>query len=213
MMDIISFGNPEAGTVLVQPVDEFELKNIENEVKYIAGEYGGDFCLVAVRVDDWNRDLSPWKTPAVFGKEEFGGEAGKTLEEILNICSDSSKTYFIGGYSLAGLFALWASYNTSAFSGVASASPSVWFPGFIEFIKARDIQVKNVYLSLGDKEDKTKNPVMATVGDRIRETHSILSECGVNCLLEWNQGNHFKDSDIRTAKAFLWVMERKWENI
>jgi len=213
MMDKILFGNPEAGTVLVQPVDEFELKNIENEVKYIAGEYGGDFCLVAVRVEDWNRDLSPWKAPAVFGKEEFGGEAGKTLEEILNICSDSSKTYFIGGYSLAGLFALWAAYNTSAFSGVASASPSVWFPGFIEYIKARDIQVKNVYLSLGDKEDKTKNPVMATVGDMIRETYSILSECEVNCLLEWNQGNHFKDSDIRTAKAFLWVMERKWKNI
>ena len=28
----------------------------------------------------------------------------------------------------------------------------------------------------------------------------------VRLLLEWNQGSHFKEPDIRTAKAFAWVM-------
>ena len=45
---------------------------------------------------------------------------------------------------------------------------------------------------------------MATVGDRIRVVSSLLSERGVKCVLEWNKGNHFKDADVRTAKAFSW---------
>nr|MCR5237772.1 esterase [Lachnospiraceae bacterium] len=65
------------------------------------------------------------------------------------------------------------------------------------------------YLSLGDKEEKTKNPVMASVGNKIREACAILDEHNVSCILEWNPGNHFKDADIRTAKGFLWALQNK----
>lgn len=68
---------------------------------------------------------------------------------------------------------------------------------------------ENVYLSLGDKEEKARNPVMATVGDRIREAYELLKKQNINCILEWNEGNHFKDADLRTAKAFSWVMKQK----
>ena len=119
--------------------------------------------------------------------------------------ADKTKTYYIGGYSLAGLFALWAAYQTDVFAGAVAASPSVWFPEFIDYMKANEIKVKNVYLSLGDKEEKAKNPTMATVGDCIREAYAWLNEQGVNVTLEWNQGNHFKDADVRTAKGFTWV--------
>ena len=112
----------------------------------------------------------------------------------------------IGGYSLAGLFALWAAYRTDVFCAVAAASPSLWFPDFYEFMEKNEIKTDKVYLSLGDREEKTRNPVMATVGERIRKAHVLLKERNVNCILEWNEGNHFKDADIRTAKAFAWVM-------
>jgi hypothetical protein len=65
-----------------------------------------------------------------------------------------------------------------------------------------------VYLSLGDKEEKTRNPVMARVGTAIREAEEILKEAGVDCILEWNPGNHFKDAEKRTAKGFEWVLGR-----
>ena len=207
-MEKYCYGNPEADVVLIQPFDEFELENIERENKNITEGYGGDFCIVAVKVDDWNMDLSPWKAPAVFGREGFGGGAQKTLDEITKLCSDKTKTYIIGGYSLSGLFALWAAYNTDIFSGVAAASPSMWFPGFIDYMKEKEILSGKIYLSLGDKEEKTKNPVMATVGDRIREAYTVLSEKGTDCILEWNEGNHFRDADVRTAKAFSWVLRR-----
>ena len=113
----------------------------------------------------------------------------------------------LGGYSLAGLFALWASTQTDLFYGIAAASPSVWFPGWMEFEQRHPIQTQHIYLSLGDKEEHTKNAVMAAVGDHIRTLHSRLAERGADCTLEWNSGGHFKDADLRTAKAFRWTME------
>lgn len=144
----------------------------------------------------------------MFGGEAFGAGAERTLREVLTLTGDRSKTYILGGYSLAGLFALWAAYQTDAFTAVAAASPSVWFPGFLDYMKANAIHASSVYLSLGDREEKARNPVMASVGERIREVHGLLKEQGVNTILEWNQGNHFRDADLRTARAFAWVMER-----
>ena len=201
------FGNPDSDIVLIQPVDDHDLEGIEKEFAAISDSCNIQIHLIAVRIDNWNSDLSPWEAPAVFGKNDFGSGASKTLGELLELCSNKSKTYIIGGYSLAGLFALWAAYQTDAFAGVAAASPSMWFPGFAEYMKKNEIRTDTVYLSLGNKEEKARNPVMATVGDRIREAYVLLKERGVNCFLEWNEGNHFKDADLRTAKAFVWVLD------
>ena len=210
-METYLFGSESTPNVLIQPVDSHDLEGIENEVKTISELTNADFRMIAVRVPDWNRDLSPWTAPAVFGKESFGDGAGDFLEGILPLCPEG-KTCYIGGYSLAGLFALWAAYRTSRFAGVAAASPSVWFPGFTDFMQENRIQSKAVYLSLGDREEKAKNPVMAAVGSRIREAEGILKAQGIPCTLEWNPGNHFRDADIRTAKAFAWVLNHTPED-
>ena len=144
----------------------------------------------------------------MFGKEAFGGGAEKTLLQILPLTFDREKTYFIGGYSLSALFARWSAFKTDVFSGVAAASPSAWFPGFAEFVKNNGIGCKKVYLSIGDREEKAKNPVTATVGVRLCEIFSALKEKNVDCALEYNEGNHFKDADVRTAKAFAWLINR-----
>ena len=206
-MVIHEYGTPSAKTVLIQPVDEHDLAGMENEVESIRKLAGDEFRLLAVEIRDWNRELSPWQAPAVFGKEGFGAGAAETLAEIMKLCEDGSKTYFIGGYSLAGLFALWAAYQTDLFRGVAAASPSVWFPGFAEYLEGSHLRTGRVYLSLGDREEKARNPVLATVGDRIREIHAWIGSQGIPCCLEWNEGNHFVDPDRRTAKGFAWIMK------
>ena len=200
------YGNPEADTVLIQPTGEHELASLENEVREIEKRTSKEFRFIATKVENWNDDLSPWKAPAVFKKEDFRGGASKTLENIIALCADKNRKYYIGGYSLAGLFALWAACQTDIFSGVAAASPSVWFPGFIDYMKTYKIKSQNVYLSLGDREEKTRNPVMAQIGNCIKEEYRCLLENGINCILEWNKGNHFKEADIRTAKAFAWIL-------
>ena len=148
------YGNPDADTVLIQLTGDHELSVLKNEVEEIRKRTSTDFRLIAAKVDDWNYELSPWKAPAVFGNEDFGDGAVRTLEQILTLCTDKSRTYYIGGYSLAGLFSLWAAYQTDVFSGIAAASPSVWFPGFIEYMKEHEIKSETVYLSLGDREEK-----------------------------------------------------------
>lgn len=203
-----------AEIILLQMVDDHDLDVIEQEVSYIRELSGGrDFCLIAIKVKEWNQDLSPWPASAVFGNEPFGEGAAETLEYILReIIPDISngqstaRKIYLGGYSLAGLFALWAGYQTDCFDGIAAASPSIWFPPFTEYMRKNRIRAKSVYLSLGDKEERTRNPVMAQVGNAIRTGFDILKDEGINCILEWNKGNHFKEPDLRTAKAFAWIM-------
>ena len=213
-MERYEYGNPDSANVLVQLIGDHEVPGMEKEIAHIRENVGDDFFLLAFKVDDWNLELSPWQAPAVFGKEDFGGGAGETLKKLLAELSSEvvtgpaheKKKYYIGGYSLAGLFALWAAYQTELFTGVAAASPSIWFPGFVDYIKAGNINADRVYLSLGNREAKTRNPVMATVADCIEISFDLLRKQGVTSVLEWNEGNHFKDADIRTSKAFSWVL-------
>lgn len=114
-----------------------------------------------------------------------------------------------GIFSCGAVLVMGRAYQTDVFSGIAAASPSVWFPGFIEYMKEHEIKSETVYLSLGDREEKTRNSVMSQVGNCIRMGYGWLIEHGINCNLEWNQGNHFREPDIRIAKAFAWVMEGK----
>lgn len=207
-MQVFEYGNQDADTVLIQLSDEHELSLMNKEADAIRREVGENFRLIALKVNDWNDDLSPWKAPAVFGNSDFGGRAEETLQEVLNFCSDLGGVRYIGGYSLAGLFALWAAYRTDLFDGVAAASPSIWFPGFTDFMRKNVIKCPAVYLSLGDCESRTRNTVMASVGDRIEEARTIICDGGTECTLEWNQGGHFRDSEIRTARAFSWLLVR-----
>ncbi|MDD5866735.1 MAG: esterase [Lachnospiraceae bacterium] len=205
-MEKYVYGDPNAKLCLIQMVDDHDLEGMESEVHEIRKRTEADFCLIALKVSDWNSDLSPWPSPAVFKNEDFGGKAPETLKEVLKLCQDPEKTYIIGGYSIAGLFSLWAVYQTHVFQSAAAASPSVWFPGFIDYMKNHKLMADSVYLSLGDKEEKARNPVLASVGVKIKEAYDLLSQEGIQTILEWNPGNHFRDSDIRTAKAFAWAI-------
>ena len=210
------YGEAHAEYLLLQVTGEHELQSIDHEVTVIA-QSSWNFLLAAIPVESWNDELSPWEAPAVWGKESFGCNAADTLRFLTEQVIPTLKQRFalpenvkiiLGGYSLAGLFALWASTQTDLFYGVAAASPSVWFPDWMEFEQQHPMQAQRVYLSLGDKEERTKNAVMAAVGDNIRTLHSRLAERGADCTLEWNSGGHFKDADLRTAKAFRWMMEK-----
>ena len=209
------YGADCAEYLLLQMTDEHELQRMDNEVAAIA-QSNRKYLFAAIPVESWNDALSPWEAPAVWGKQGFGGNAADTLRFLTEQVIPSLKQQFhlpknvkiiLGGYSLAGLFALWASTQTDLFYGIAAASSSVWFPGWMEFEQRHPIQAQRVYLSLGNKEEHTKNAVMAAVGDNIRALHSQLTARGVDCTLEWNSGGHFKNADLRTAKAFRWAME------
>ena len=201
----------EAAThLLIQPIDEHDLEVLEQEVEAIRNLSDKSFSLVAFMIEDWNQELTPWAAPPVFGKIPFGDGAEKTLEfitsQLLPEVKGDIPYLILGGYSLAGLFALWAGYQTDQFEGIVAASPSVWYPQWIDYASEKSPLAQSVYLSLGDKEEKAKNQVMAQVGNAIRKQHELLNGQKVNTTLEWNPGNHFVDSDKRMAIGFTWAI-------
>jgi predicted alpha/beta superfamily hydrolase len=205
-----------ARILLIQPVDRHDRSLLDNEVELIRSLSEAPFNLVAFTIKDWMSELTPWPAPPTFGKQSFGDGAKATFnylkETLLPILLEGKGVtkVILGGYSLAGLFSLWAGYNSSLFDGLfdglAAASPSVWYPRWAEYVEGKKMQSKAVYLSLGDRESRAKNPVMAHVDDAIRRQYESLSAQGIATTLEWNPGNHFADSEKRMAKAFGWVL-------
>ena len=212
----IGYITDTAKYLLIQPVDEHDIEILDNEVEEILKNTDKQFSLIAFKIEDWNSELSPWEAPPAFGKKSFGSGATDTLEFIESRLIPTVKVKYdfsdevqviLGGYSLAGLFSLWSVYKSKTFSGIAAASPSVWFSGWEEFMNNNTPLINTIYLSLGDTEEKTKNKVMSAVGDNIRKQERLLKNDNINTILEWNKGGHFSDSDLRVAKAFAWCIE------
>ena len=207
------YGEAHAPCQILQPVDDHDLEGLDHETALIRELTGReDFCLTAFRIQDWNRDLTPWSAPPVYGTEGFGDGAMQTLSFILQeLLPDQKRAqdekFYLAGYSLAGFFALWAAYQTDLFCGIAAASPSVWYPGWSDYASEHSCRADRVYLSLGDKEEKAGPPIMRTVGDGIRKQYDLLSGQGTRCTLEWNKGNHFREPDVRTAKGIAWLLK------
>lgn len=214
----IIYGDGPVEYLLLQMTGEHEGQSLNEEVAKIAQNTKHPFLFAAITVQNWNDDLSPWQAPAVWGKDGFGGKAPETLSFltkqviptlIQRFQSTENVKIVLGGYSLAGLFALWSATRTDLFYGIAAASPSVWFPGWMEYEQQYPIQGQRIYLSLGDREESTKNSVMASVGRNLRTLYHRLEEDGKDCVLEWNRGGHFKDTARRTANAFRCIMEHE----
>ena len=206
----------EPEVLLVEPLDARELEGLDAELSAIKDGCKHRFAYVALIVEDWNKELAPWTAAPVFGKVPFGDGARNTLEIIENgvipemhrrFDSLKGAVVIIGGYSLAGLFALWCCYESDSFYAVAAASPSVWYPEWMDFIGGRQPNAQRIYLSLGDAEAKTKNATMATVEQNIRAMSDLLKGMpGVESTLVFNPGGHFKNPALRTAQAFIWAL-------
>lgn len=165
---------------------------------------------------DWNSDLSPWEF-TLNKKNQFSGGGRRTLDWLMNECIPyCEKEYglsgkrIICGYSLAGLFSLWTFYETQAFSAVICCSGSLWFGGWISYAENQAAPDNSyVYLSLGDKEEKARDRIMATVGDCTRKQYELVcdDENVSRHILEWNEGGHFNEPEMRIAKGIKWTME------
>lgn len=235
------YGNPHPSYLLIQLVGAQDLSGgLEVEVACLEKMCGDNFLLAAFEIKNWNQELSPWEAPPVWGTETFGNGAPETLDFLLRDLLPELKRRFslsselpviLGGYSLAGLFSLWAAYQTDVFSGIAAVSPSVWFPGWMEYALSHPLKTSRIYLSLGDKEERTRNQTMKTVGDNLRKLYQHYSAPGsvlscpeeirhpqpdeqlsipsypLSSTLEWNPGGHFQHPEERTARGFEWIMK------
>lgn len=196
--------------LLLQPTARHEAPFLEQEIEALAAGIPVSFVLVLVHLDDWTVDLMPWPDRHISRDERAGKCAGQTLAYILSevLPHYPDLPVIIGGYSLAGLFSLWASMQTDRFTGVAAASPSLWITGWIPYAEQHPPRAESIYLSLGDREEIAKNKAIARVGDCVRAQYELLCRqyAPEHCTLVWEPGNHFTDNPARLARAFSWCV-------
>ena len=175
------------------------------------------FNLFVVGNIDWNHDMSPWYMPSIYSKEKSFSDGADDylrllIDEILPKANEmiEGEPGFTGiaGYSLAGLFAIYAMYKTDVFDKVASMSGSLWFYDFMEYCKRNDFRKlpDKIYFSLGDKEANTSNPILKTVEDNTRELSEYFKNIGSEVIFELNKGNHFTDTVLRSAKGIKAIL-------
>ena len=194
-----------------------ETKNSSETIEKVLALCGDVNCnYIIYEVEDWNADFSPWEFK-LNKKMSFSGGGRKTLDWLMNDCVPCyEKEYslmgkrILCGYSLAGLFSLWAFYESQAFSGVISCSGSLWFGDWINYSESHTApQNSSIYLSLGDREEKARDRIMATVGDCTRRQYELM--CGdknvSRHILEWNDGGHFNEPEKRISKGIRWCVK------
>ena len=176
-----------------------------------------DFNLLCVSNFNWDHDMTPWycppispkDTPCTGGADEFLKLLlEEILPEVLKRVDGTPSHISIAGYSLAGLFALYALYHTDVFKRAASMSGSLWFPDFKEYVFSHKMKRKpeKLYLSLGDKEARTRNPYLKVVQENTESIARHFREEGIDVTLEMNPGDHFKDEALRSAKGILAII-------
>ena len=177
------------------------------------------FNLVAISNLAWNREMAPWDSPAAFKKgDPFTGGADDYLRLLVEEIIPRAEKELAGppawrgiaGYSLAGLFALYAIYRTDMFSRVGCMSGSLWFPGFKEYIFSHEPKSRPdcIYFSLGDKEAKTRNPILKTVQENTEEIWAFYQSKGIDTVFQLNPGNHFVHGLERTVAGIQWLLNR-----
>lgn len=180
-----------------------------------------DYILVSISNFKWNNELTPWKSSALFkGEDDYLGNANNYLSEIekdiipqverfiINNLNKKVKCYSIVGYSLAGLFALYSSFNSNMFKMIGCVSSSFWYPNFLEYVLNNKINsnVEKIYFSLGNKEKLSKNKILSKVEDDTKEIYNFLNK-SVNSIYEENEGGHFNNEEERIIKAIKWLLE------
>ena len=221
-------------------------------IVYLLGDVAGNspiqvpegVSLVNIGVDLWEENFSPWYAPRVFAKgPNFGDGAQKTLDTLINQVvpwAESDLTEppayrVLVGYSLAGLFSLWAGVSQQVargcqpddapsqpgaphvdapigtFQRIGAVSGSFWFPGLLDYVDQQlsggAVGLTHAYLSLGDREARTPNPQIMHVRENAELLASRLESAGITSMFELNRGNHFQNVEGRMQKALDWLVK------
>lgn len=203
--------------LLIQTLGQQELGSIDQEIELITHQTDKPFVMTAFYINDWEAELTPWRDPAVSKRKAVGVHADETLRYITDVILPylfnqyGQLPVILGGYSLGGLFSRWAASESDQFVATSCASPSLWIARWQSYSESHPVKAKNVYLSLGDREEFSKNMAIAKVGENVRWEHKHLqNQLGADhTTLEWNPGHHFMDAANRTAKGFAWCISKQ----
>jgi len=173
------------------------------------------FNLVTLSGLHWDEELTPWPSPPVVSRADRFTGGGPDLLRLLTTSimpqveqrlPQPAAWRVLAGYSLAGLFAVWAMHGTDEFAGCLSASGSMWYPDILPWMQSHAMSptVRRVYLSLGDKESRSRNAALRVTQDNTLQLARLFAHRGVTTRFVLNPGNHFQQAMQRVASGIVW---------
>lgn len=179
-----------------------------------------NFVLIAS--NNRTADYTPWPLQASETMPiDFGGKAEEHLSfittHVIPFCeseyglASSAEKRVMGGYSLGGLFSLYAAVNTDFFGTVLSCSSSLWYPGFLDYLKEHSFKAAHpkMYMSVGDQEGTTAKNLTA---DQTLNTLALKDwieskfQAG-DFQFTLEEGNHGNNISRRVERAVEWLEE------
>ncbi|MFC2723653.1 alpha/beta hydrolase [Granulicatella adiacens] len=207
----------DATTIYFLDGDQFE-----EPFNYWIRKHQPTLNFVLINANNRTNDYTPWPLQASETMTmDFGGKAAEHLAfittKVIPFCeseyglSSSAKKRAIGGYSLGGLFSLYAAVNTDLFGTVLSCSSSLWYPDFLAYLIEYPFKAAHpkLYMSVGDEEGVTATNLT---------NHQIPNTMTLKDLLEpkfqpgdfkftLEEGNHGNNISGRAWRAIEWVEE------
>ena len=157
--------------------------------------------VVSVPIADWGDALTPWPAPALRpGEKDFGGRADETLASLAETFNQAPGSHAICGYSLGGLFALYAFVREPRLAACACLSGSVWYEGWVDWLResAPDCAGRYAYFSVGKKEKRAGLP-FRHVEEDLAACAEILRAHGCAVDVALGPGNHMQHVTERLA--------------
>lgn len=176
--------------------------------------------VVKVPVRAWGENLTPWPAPGLHqGDPDFGGGAPGTLRELVETTAPALESRFglaparraVCGYSLGGLFVLYAFTRLPYFSSCACLSGSLWYEGWLDYFRslAFDGSGRYAFFSIGKRECKAGPRIMRSVQDDMEACAQVCRERGCAVDVTVGPGNHMQhyverfDAGLAALDAFL----------
>ena len=167
-----------------------------------AGPAAGIACtIVKIPIANWDDSLTPWPAPGLYrGEPDFGGNAARTLADLRDRVIPAVEREAglqpnkraICGYSLGGLFALYAFAHCTRFDACACLSGSVWYDGWVEHLRTLELDGAGrfAFLSVGTKEKRAALATLRRVQDNMEQCAAILRARGCEVEYALGPGNH-----------------------
>ena len=177
---------------------------------------------VLLNANNRTDDYTPWPLQAAETMPmDFGGKAEEHLSfittHVIPFCESEygfasiAEKRVIGGYSLGGLFSLYAAVNTDLFGTVLSCSSSLWYPDFLDYLKEHLFKAAHskLYMSVGDQEGTTATNLTAAQTSNtiaLKDFYEPKFQAG-DFKFTLEEGNHGNDIPGRVERAVEWVEE------
>jgi|GEM_PF-1043704 len=213
----VSPGEGERALLVACCGDEIEgmLPTIAEALEPLIGKTLRPFALSSLPDVDWDADYTPWPCDELPGRAMTGGAdalldylQGPFLAAAREALPDAAETGIVG-YSLGGLFALYAASRAdSPFDSAASVSGALWYEGFVDYAaRAPFPRLKRAYVSLGLREAKTARGAMGRSKAAAEAVYALLAaRLGRDqAAFEWNNGNHFFEVPQRMTKSIAYL--------